>query len=228
MNTIPKTPSILASLRTLIPSRDCDFDEALAVAERQATKLADLLRARDGSFDGIQLHHIAELPRIQVVYDSLPVSGMSYWNGQTWILAIAASDTPARQRFTLLHEFKHILDHGATARLYQGTAKRSAQTQAEQVADYFAGCALVPKTALKRAWGNGMQRLDALADFFGVSEPAMQVRLDQTGLSRETDPEPTPRRERCARPVTTPSYQAQRFRVARPCYGQQRTRRSYA
>lgn len=243
----PTSPSILASLRALIPSRDCDFAEALTVAERQATKLGELLQSRDRhkgqAFEGIELRHIAGLPRLRIVYDCLPVSGMSYWNGHEWIVAISMADNPARQRFTLLHELKHIIDHGSTTRLYSSRQAsfrgRSAgggftpapsggaspsSVAAEQAADYFAGCALVPKAALKRAWGNGMQRLTVLADHFGVSEAAMQVRLDQTGLSREVDPEPAPRRERCARPVHTPSYYPQRFRVAKPGYG----RRSYA
>lgn len=224
MSQTTVTPSILTSLRSLIPARDCSFDEALTVAERQATKLAELLRAHDVRFDGIQPHHIAGLPRIRIVYDRLPVSGLSYWNGRQWILAISASDSPARQRFTLLHELKHIIDHGAVTRLYTGTKHKTAQAQAEQTADYFAGCALVPRAALKRAWGNGMQRIETLADHFGVSEQAMQVRLDQTGLSRGTDPEPTPRRERCARPTHTPSQYPQRFHIAKPHYG----RRSYA
>lgn len=38
----------------------------------------------------------------------------SHWNGYEWIISIAEGDSPARQRFTLLHEFKHIIDHGHT------------------------------------------------------------------------------------------------------------------
>lgn len=224
MNQAPINPSILTSLRNIIPERGCDFSEALAVSERQAAKLTDMLRQRDPHFDGIGAHHIAGLPRIRIVYDVLPVSGMSYWNGQAWILAICTADGPARQRFTMLHELKHIIDHGATTRLYRGTMTQSAQAQAEKAADYFAGCALVPKTALKCAWASGLQRTDNLADYFGVSEQAIAVRLDQTGVARELDVEPTPRRDRCARPVATPSYYPQRFRVARLNYA----RRSYA
>lgn len=210
--------SILKSLRSLIPSRDCQLDEALVVAELQGTRLLRLIRTQYPTADGIDLGHLQALPRLRVVFEPLPVSGMSHWNGREWIITIARGDSPARQRFTLLHEFKHIIDHGHAQRLYQGTSRVSATDQAERAADYFAGCALVPKAALKMAWGNGLQRLPDLADHFGVSEHAICVRLAQTGLDRPYDREPSPR---CARPVPTPRWQPQRFTIPG-------TRRSYA
>lgn len=210
--------SILRSLRALTPARDCTFDETLTIAERQATTLGRLIARLDPDSDGIELRHINGLPRIRVVFEKLPVSGMSHWNGQEWILAIASGDSPARQRFTLLHELKHIVDHGQTSRLYGGDRSKTPSQQAEAAADYFAGCALVPRRELKSAWGRGIQRASALADHFGVSQQAIEVRLDQTGLSREVDPEPVVPRARCARPVRTPRWQRQRFTTMRPNY----------
>src|SRR5690554_2113108 len=106
-----------------------------------------------------------------------------------------------------MHEFKHVIDHGRTHQLYTGDRRTTPHEQAERAADYFAGCALVPRTALKHAWGNGLQHPATLADHFSVSEAAIRVRLDQTGLSREVDLEPaiTPPRARCQRPVRTPA-----------------------
>jgi len=201
--------STLQRLRTLTPTRDCTFAESLQVAERQATKLGSLVAELDPTSDGIDLRHIKALPRIRVVFESLPVSGMSHWNGYEWIVAISGRDSLARQRFTLLHEFKHIIDHGHTTRLYRGDRKRSASEQAEAAADYFAGCALIPRRNLKSAWGRGMQRAADLAAHFGVSEHAVRVRLSQTGLDRISD-QPA---ERCARPVRTPRGQRQQFQI---------------
>lgn len=141
----------------------------------------------------------------------LPISGTSHWNGQCWIIAIARGDSAARQRFTLLHEFKHIVDHGQAARLYAGDRQRSAEAQAEACADYFAGCALVSKRLLKAAWGCRVQRISDLATHFGVSQHAIRVRLAQTGLDAVTDRLP---QARCARPIRTPHAQPQRFRLA--------------
>lgn len=200
------TRSTLARLRRLTPERDVQFHEALRIAELQATRLLEIIG--DSS---IEAHHITAMPRIRVVYDTLPVSGLSYWNGREWIISISKTDSLARQRFTLLHEFKHIIDHGATARLYAGNRLRTGEQQAEHAADYFAGCALVTKRALKSAWGNGLQKPEALAEHFSVSVEAIRVRLAQTGLDTAIDRAPTPR---CARPTTTPRGAAQNFRPA--------------
>ncbi len=62
----------------------------------------------------------------------------------------------------------------------------------EQVCDYFAGCLLMPRGWLKRAYGGGTQDVAALAARFEVSQAAMQVRLNQIGL--------TPSLPRCSRP----------------------------
>lgn len=201
LTTPPKTSiSTLASLRATIPRCKLDFDDTKAVAERQASRLLDLVGARA---DGIQEHHLAGMPRLRIVREALPTSGLSYWNGQTWIIALNEADSAARQRFTLLHEFKHIIDHGAHQRLY------ASDWEAERAADYFAACALMPKPELKRMFCNVTQRIDRLARYFGVSQQAVRVRLEQTGL---VEPEVFTR-ERCARPISTPGWQAQRFRT---------------
>lgn len=129
------------------------------------------------------------------------------------------ADSAARQRFTLLHEYKHIIDHGQADRLYR--TKR----QAEQAADYFAGCALVPKVELKHVFCSGLQRPHDLADHFGVSPTAIQVRLEQTGLLDR----PATFAGRCARPISTPWGARQRFRLAPDSFPLPTTsRRSYA
>lgn len=215
-------PSVLRRLRALIPARNCTFVESLVIAERQATRLSELTAMTGTPLSGVKLSQIERLPRLRIVYaDDLPVSGMSHWNGHEWILTISSSDSPARQRFTVLHELKHVIDHGASHRLYVGDRRHSAEEQAELAADYFAGCALVSKRDLKRAWGNGLQRPAALAAFFGVSEQAVRVRLAQTGLDLVADQRPTPR---CARPVHTAATRPQRFRLTHPRWN----RRSYA
>lgn len=211
MTTSP-TPSVLGRLRSVAPRRShVTFDEALRVAELQASLLADLVGVRT---QDLSEHHIASLPRIVVTHEDIGVSGTSHWNGQAWVIALSVHDSPARQRFTAFHEYKHIIDHGQTTLLYSGDRDRSAAQQAEAAADYFAGCVLVPKRDLKAAWGRGLQRPAALADHFGVSAQAITVRLAQTKLNVDRDFVPSPR---CARPVRSPASR-QRFRVPRPAY----------
>lgn len=205
-------PSVLSALRAVVPARgNVTRHEALRIAELQASKLVAVLEQRGLDLaDGIREHHLAGLPRLRVMRALLPVSGTSHWNGAEWIITINSGESEARQRFTLLHEFKHVIDHGHASILYRTTRQTDGADLAEQAADYFAGCALVSKRDLKRAWGNGIQRPDALAEHFGVSEHAIRVRLGQTGLAREADRTPTPR---CARPVTQPTTYGQHFRI---------------
>ncbi len=202
-------PSLLGRLRLVSPHRVVTFEEATRVAELQANKLLAVLEDMSGD-NWEQL--LGTQPRLEVAYEDLPVSGTSHWNGQCWIIALNRHETLTRQRFTLLHEFKHIVDHGQVSPLYAGDRRHSSSEQAELAADYFAGCALVPKRQLKAAWGRGLQRPEVLADHFGVSVAAIEVRLSQTGLSLTVDRQPTPR---CARPVRTSRFARQRFAIAR-------------
>lgn len=218
MQHLSSGTSTLASLRAVIPHRQINYRESLQIAEIQARKLADFV----ADPNGIHEHHIKGLPRIAVHHDELQfASGMSHWTGQQWVITIKKDDPLFRQRFTLLHEFKHIVDHGSARLLYCGNGAHTADEQAERVADYFAGCALVGRRELKSAWGQGIQRAEDLAAHFGVSIQAIRVRLSQTGLNLIADRAPTPR---CARPVHTPAGYRQRFRTAYPSH----TMRSYA
>lgn len=190
--------SLLARLRSLIPSEAVSERVALLVAEAQAARL----RAAIGSGYRFDTGRLASLPRLRLEKRSLPTSGVTYWDGQRWRIAVNADEPSVRQRFTLLHEYKHVIDHGATARLY-GTETAAQRERAEAAADYFAGCVLVPRSALIEAWVAGASSLVSLAARFGVSERAVQVRLSQVGLDGA--------RERCARPVR--SVGEQRFQV---------------
>lgn len=178
--------SVLATLRALIPNREVrSHSEAKRVAEHQAIRLLELHGIEDGP---VPVEIIADLPKIEIEMVDAPVSGASFWNGNNWIIQLNKHESYSRQRFTLAHEYKHIVDHNRADALYIGNRDASPSEQAEQAADYFAGCLLVPKKLLKRAYYGGMQRTADLAAHFQVSEAAMTVRLRQTGIA-----EPIPR-----------------------------------
>jgi Zn-dependent peptidase ImmA (M78 family) len=207
-HTSTETRSVLASLRILTPRRQATFGEALRVAELHAYRLLDLWQITQAA---VPSEIVSELPRVRIVRSELPVSGTSHWNGTHWIITLSSNEPWTRQRFTLMHEFKHIIDHGHAALLYTGDRRHTAREQAELVADYFAGCILMPRRLLKRAWCDGKQRPSELARHFGVSPRAVEVRLAQTGLSAE--------RDRCARPIRSrgahQSFQAARRQRSR-------------
>ncbi|MGI8664849.1 MAG: ImmA/IrrE family metallo-endopeptidase [Jatrophihabitans sp.] len=180
--------SLLASLRSLNPNRRLHLSEALRIAELQAGRLLEL---RDALDVPVPTTVVTGLPRVTVEHDTdLPddaASGSSHWNWQrrSWIICLNPTEPRTRRRFTLFHEYKHILDHGSP-----GIAARrrlsGGKPVEEIVADYFAGCVLMPRRLLKTAYFDGIQRPGDLAELFDVSEAAMNVRLSQLGLSDTT------------------------------------------
>ena len=189
--------SVLATLRTLIPDRDIEnFDEAKRIAEHQAAKLLTLHGITTWPVP-VELI-IEQLPKIRIEYCEQPVSGATFWNGSEWVIQLNRYENKARQRFSLAHEYKHIIDHGRTQQLYGSKAAPQAAPQAskhaESAADYFAACLLMPKVLLKRAFFSGIQKPSELAELFGVSPTAMAIRLEQTGI--------TERAPRCHAPVS--------------------------
>lgn len=166
--------SILSILRSAAPRRRLNAREAQLIAELQANRLLELAGLPQTP---IPNELITELPRITVRHDpDLPVSGLAHWAAGRWQLTINASEPWTRQRFSLAHEFKHVIDHRFVETMYEN------RQQAEMAADFFAACLLMPKRELKRYWGEGMHSLSDLAAQFGVSTVAMARRLEYLGL----------------------------------------------
>lgn len=179
--------SVLALLRGLVPRRPLTPHETLRIAELQANRLLEYFDIRTSA---VPDEIITELPRIRVERErGLPVSGAAHWNGRCWVITVSSDEHPLRQRFSLAHEFKHVLDHTTKHFLYFDRPTVTAHDQAERVADYFAACLLMPKRVVKRLWGQQHQDIGQLANMLRVSPAALQYRLDQLGL--------TERRARC-------------------------------
>jgi hypothetical protein len=170
----------LTTLRDVVPLRALTQSEAYRIAELQATRL---LRLAGISEPSVPDSVILDIPKIQVRFmKPWPVSGCTDWTGSMWTIALNAAEPLVRQRFSLAHEFKHILDNKFIELLYPDLPTMSRQQRAEAVCDYFAGCLLVPKVWLRQAWTSGMQTSLLLARHFDVSTAAIDVRLSQTGL----------------------------------------------
>lgn len=179
--------SIIRQLRKLMPMRPLELHEARSIAERQATLLLELLGQREPAVD---VGLIAELPRIEVKVEpslgAAGVSGFSQWSRSRarWLIVVNRDDSGTRRRFTLSHEFKHVLDHPFIKEIYSelGSADEERHRMTEQICDYFAACLLMPRNWLKRAWASGIQSPAALAAKFNVSEAAMTIRLRELRL----------------------------------------------
>ena len=159
MNTTPT--AILRHLRELQPDRNLEDHEARHVAERQALRLLQILGQTGPAVD---VSLIAELPRIEVRVESgLPVSGFSQWSRGRWLVAVNKDDSLVRRRFTLAHEFKHVLDNPFITKAYLDRAGKPDEAFGEQICDYFAACLLMPRPWVKREWVDGLQDQALLA-----------------------------------------------------------------
>lgn len=189
-NPTTESTSVLANLRGLLPNRSLRLDEALRLAELQANRLLTLRRSLETP---IPSETVTGLPGIGVDYDlDMPASGSSDWDSRhrQWVITLRASEPDTRHRFTLLHEYKHIIDHGSPGIAANHTGLKPGRPAAETVADYFAACVLMPKRLIKAAYFSGTQTIERLADLFEVSPAAMRIRLAQLGLTRPIDDVP--------------------------------------
>jgi Zn-dependent peptidase ImmA (M78 family) len=174
----------IANLRDIVPIRPLTITESLRIAELQAGRLRALTDVTAPAFPETA---ISELPRVQV--DRMfpaPSAGASQWSRGRWLILLNGADPLGRQRFSLAHEFKHVLDSPFVAVLYPPVRGQTAEDRREAICDYFAACLLMPRTELKKAWFGGTQEVRTLARRFEVSLQAMQVRLTQLGLTERT------------------------------------------
>jgi Zn-dependent peptidase ImmA (M78 family) len=204
---------VLAALRALHPNRSLTITEAVRIAELQAARL---LRAFGVADAPVTADIIESLPRIVVEYDSaMPgiTSGASDWDTErrSWVITLNPTEPDTRVRMTICHEYKHILDHSKPP-LRESPARRFyGRPPAEYIADYFAGCLLMPKLMVTRAWYSGVQRLTDLTTMFDVSPAAMTVRLNQLGL-QEASYASGRQRFNCPRRPTRHTYERERSR----------------
>ena len=151
------------------------------MAERQAHRLHRLVGVSEPPFPE---QAIEFLPRLTVRYArARRLAGALRWTGHTWCIVVNRDDTWGRQRFSLAHELKHLVDHPLRSVLYRDGRFGSAHSQSERAADYFAACLLMPKAWVKRLfYDEGIRDERVLARHFQVSTAAMRYRLDQLSL----------------------------------------------
>lgn len=180
MRTRAKQPDVIAELRALTPRRALSWTEEISIAERQATRLLALI-------------HIDEPPIPQFVISALPgifverrpgwpTSGMTAGNHKGWRIVLSADEPLWRQRFSLGHEFKHVLDDPFIDRLHRHLPEGDRRARAERISNAFAACLLMPRAWIKRDWCAGRQSLHELTRRYGVSTEAMAIRLAELGL----------------------------------------------
>jgi len=170
---------VLDELRSIVPNRRLSMNEGYVLAERQATAL---LRRQGVYAAPVPATTISRLPFMRVaVRTPMSTSGATDWRKPRWVVLLNGMEPAVRQRFSLAHEFKHIIDHPYVEKAY-GHAASERHPSIERLCDYFAACLLMPRQWIKQAFADGVQDIYDLASLFEVSPQAMQVRLLQLGL----------------------------------------------
>jgi Zn-dependent peptidase ImmA (M78 family) len=168
------------------------MSESMTVAQYQAARLRELLGV---TTPAMPLEWVPELPKLTV--EIVPayrleesVSGVTSYQNGLYRIAINKNRSRTHRRFTLCHELKHLIDYPYARIWHAGLGygdDEARDRRIERLADHFAVHLLMPTSFMKRAYGCGIQEPRALSELFAVSEPAIRIRLDNLGLTGETD-----------------------------------------
>lgn len=180
----PPDSDVIAELRGLQPPRAMSWSEAHSIAERQAARLLDLWHIPEPP---VPQFVITALPRVLVEWRAdWPTEATSFHTGSGWHVVVRATDCRVRQRFSLAHELKQILDDPVHGRLFAHLPPTDRLERAERLCNYFAACLLMPRPWLKHDYYGGLQAARRLARRYYVSTEAMQTRLSELGLAPMT------------------------------------------
>lgn len=178
--------AIITELRALAPMRSLTYGESIQVARMQAARLRKLVEANEAEMNLIWLVEQKAVPvHFAPSHELREDSGLTTDLIDNKLQMFINQNEPAvRQRFTLLHEFKHVLDFKDAKTLHAmlGTGDEHRKGQMiEWIANEFAGQALMPVHLVKRIWFM-TQDLSLAASLFNVSREAMQTRLQRLNL----------------------------------------------
>lgn len=183
--TLIRDTDVISQLRRLQPPRGgLNWAEAHSVAERQAALLLDLWNVQEPPVPQFVITSVAG-----VVVDwqnEWPSAAASFDAGSHWQIVVRKNDSRQRQRFSLAHEFKHVLDDPVVERLYRHLPKQQRHDRAEALCNYFAACLLMPRPWIKHDFCGGLQTPYKLARRYYVSTRAMTTRLSELGLTGMT------------------------------------------
>ena len=132
--------SVVKQLRALVPERVTSREQLLELIELQAGALLRLWGYERGP---VPDNVVTDLPNIRIKYTTVPLSGFSFWDGKSWVICLNADEPVTRQRFTLMHEFAHIVWHHHNDILFSEHTRAARAHLLELAASYFAGCVLL-------------------------------------------------------------------------------------
>lgn len=176
---------VIAELRKLMPRRGVTWSEAYSVAERQAARLLALMQVAEPP---VPMFVVSSLAGITVDRRAdWPTSGMAVANGLGWRIVLCADEPRQRQRYSLAHELKHVLDAPFDDQLYGHLSPSKGKQRAEALCNHFAACLMMPRAWIKRDFCHGYQTSAKLARRYYMSQEATTRRLAELGLAPVRD-----------------------------------------
>lgn len=159
---------------------------------RSIAKAREVLESNGINIPPIPVEEIIEnyslrLQFINLEEKSIDIAGLYDVNVRT--IYVNAADTPARQRFTIAHEFGHALLHQQQLKanpnlgiLYRRSLKdKIFDTMEEQEANRFAAYLLVPEDIIRRIYPI-CSSPTILAKIFNVSRQVIDFHIKNLGL----------------------------------------------
>ena len=181
---IAENSDVIGRLRQLARYGTMSWAEVHSIAERQAALLLDMWRIDEPP---VPQWIICNLPGVMVDWrKDWPVEGACFNTGTHWRIVVRSTDVAQRQRFSLAHELKHVIDDPFVERMSSHLPVEQRQERAERLCNHFAACLLMPRPWVKHDWYGGMQNVRKLARRYYVSVEAMSTRLSELGLTHVT------------------------------------------
>jgi Zn-dependent peptidase ImmA (M78 family) len=176
---------VIAELRKLMPRRGITWSEAYSVAERQAARLLELMQVAEPP---VPMFVVSSLAGITVDRRAdWPTSGMAVAHDGNWRIVLCADEPRQRQRYSLAHELKHVLDAPFDDQLYGHLSPTKRKQRAEMLCNHFAACLMMPRAWFKRDFCHGYQTPTKLARRYYMSQEAATRRLAELGLAPVRD-----------------------------------------
>jgi hypothetical protein len=114
-------------------------------------------------------------PRVEIRTLPLKAYHGAVWHVEDgWVVHLNKGDKSAKQKVTLFHEVFHILAHTKAGPVFRkhGISKGVFN---EILADYFAGCVLIPRVWVRAKWTE-VNDLKQMAEIFEVTKVSMWLR----------------------------------------------------
>lgn len=171
---------IISRLRELAPTGPVSFRRELKIAEQQAALLLEISAI---STPPVPEQIVMNLPHVVVdEVETLADSSKIMFEEGIWRVLLDGSDPLVWRRWTIMHDFKHILDHPQAGAVRHQVAADHGTRRAEDIADAFAAYVYMPEPLVRQEW-SGTHQVGFLARVFEVSLDDMQRRLQQLGLT---------------------------------------------